>query len=198
MDGRAPIVPSMRGKIILCALIGAARLAAGDVVQCANGDRYTGKVLLVNETDVRLLNEIQGAMTIPRAKVLSIAFGAIAGQTNAAAPPAESALKIDPAAVEKVQQEFLGTANPEANQMFQEMVRGLASGKLNVGDIRAQALSTLNEVRELQKELGDDDTAGLLNSYVSILESFVKQGGTNTAPPKAPILRPRPQSEAEE
>jgi threonine dehydrogenase-like Zn-dependent dehydrogenase len=182
----------MRSKI-LCALWGAAQLVLGDVVQCENGDRYTGKVLLVNETEIRLINDIHGALTIPRARVLSIQFQR-PGQTNApaAANAPAGEIKLDPAAIEQVQREFLGTANPEANQMFQEMVRGLASGTLNLGDIRAKAESTLEEVRQLQKELGDDDTAGLLNSYVGILENFVKQAGTNTPPPKPTPPSPPP------
>ena len=178
----------MKTKALL-SIVGAAQLLAvcADVVQCANGDRYNGKVLLVNETDVRVLNDIHGTLVIPREKVVSISFQTgtnaapvVAPSRTAAAPDGE--FKVDAAAVEQVQREFLGTANPEANQMFQEMVQGLASGTLNVGDIRARAKTTLDEVRELQKELGDEDTAGLLNSYVSILENFVRQTGTNAAP----------------
>ena len=172
-------------RALVFGLLGATSLALADVVQFVNGDRYTGTVLAVNENEVRLTNDVTGALTVPRAKVVSIHFGTNPKLTETpAAQPAQSAFKVDPGAVEQVQREFLGTASPEANQMFQEMVQGLASGKLNVGDIRKTAIETINEVRELQKDLGDDDTAGLLDSYVSILESFVKNTSTNAPPGK--------------
>lgn len=192
-------------KLALPMLLTTAALTLADIVVCDNGDRYTGKVLLVNESEVRLLNDIHGRLTIPREKVQHITFehGARPGAVSAlpgaapAQPAATGALALDPAAIQQVQKEVLGTANPEANQMFQELVQGLASGKLNVGDIRLQAQDVLKQVHDLQKELGDDDTAGLLNSYVSILESFVKSTATNAPPPKQPA-QPQPKPEAEE
>lgn len=171
-------------------ILAVAPAISGDVVECANGDRYTGKVLLVNETNVQVLNDIHGKLNIPRERVATISFQTAKGTAAATVPAApslkseEGTLKIDPAAIQQVQREVLGTANPEANQIFQEMVQGLASGKLNVGDVRVRAQETLNEVRQLQQELGDDDTAGLLSSYVSILETFVKNTGTNAPAPK--------------
>lgn len=190
-----------RHAILLAASV-AANVPA-DVVVCDNGDRYTGKVLLVTETEVRLINQIHGRLAIPRANVQQITFekaASAAAAPAAAAPGAVApagAIAIDPAAVQQVQQEILGTANPEANQMFQQMIQGLASGKLNVGDIRLQAQDVLNQVRELQKDLGDDDTAGLLNSYVSILENFVKTSTNAPAPkqPAAPPAQPKPDAE---
>ena len=188
----------MKRGMLLVGLFASAHLALADLVECTNGDRYTGKVLLVNETDVRLQNDIHGVLTIPRSKVTFIQFHATATPPSAAqlslpkTAPEEQALKFDPAAIQQVQRELLGTANPEANQLFQEMVQGLASGSLNVGDIRSKARSTLDELRELQKELGDDDTAGLLNSYASILENFLKHSGTNApgVKPTQPALKP--------
>jgi monoamine oxidase len=167
--------------------------AGADVVLCENGDRYTGRVILVTESEVRLVNEIQGRMVVPRDKVQQITFERIASpaatapglEAPAAVDPSAPALPLDPSAVQQVQREILGTANPEANQMFQEMIQGLASGKMNVGDIRLQAQDVLNQVREMQRELGDDDTAGLLNSYVSILENFVR-ASTNAPAPRQP------------
>jgi hypothetical protein len=182
-------------RIIQCLLISlAVQTLPGDVVQFQNGDRFTGKVLLVNETEVRLQNEIHGTLTVPRAKVVSIQFqtagtNVVSDVGAAQVKASDGGLKIDSAAIEQVQREVLGTANPEANQLFQELVQGLASGSLNLGDIRAQAKQTLDEVKELQKDLGDEDMAGLLNSYVSILENFVQQS-TNAPPPKRPPPKP--------
>lgn len=178
----------MRGLLIFVAL--GMFAARADIVECSNGDRYNGKVLLVDDQNVKLTNEITGTLIIPRAKVSSIHFGAgkssplaatVPGQTNtlALSPP----LKVDPKTVEQVQNQLLGDANPEATQMFQEMVRGLMSGKLDIGDVRNKAQSTLDQLKDLQKDLGDDDAAALLNSYAGILQSFINQAPSSTNRP---------------
>jgi hypothetical protein len=168
-----------------------------DTVDCENGDRYNGKVLLVDEQNVKLQNEIAGTLLIPRSKVTTISFraqkapaasGGTPILTNLSALSPAASPEFDAAAVERVQREILGTANPEANQMFQEMVRGLMGGTLDVNDIRSKAKSALEDLKILQKELGDEDAAALLGSYGGILENFLKSTSpsTNSAPiPKA-------------
>jgi hypothetical protein len=177
--------------ILVLSLI-ALSLSRADLVECENGDRYNGKVLLVDEHNVKLQNEIAGILNIPRSKVSTITFGApkpsrpIATaplQTNTFSP--SQPLHFDQTAVDQVQNQFLGDASPEAAQMFQDLVRGLASGKLDLGDIKSKAQSTLNELKDLQKDLGDDDAAALLSSYASILENFVKQAPAITNKPPA-------------
>lgn len=168
----------------------------GDVIECDNGDCYNGKVLSLDEKKVSLQNEIAGTLTIPRSRIVSISFRdkpvaqkpAILGSATNRAAPRPGAMQIDPGAVQKVQNELLSTANPEANQMFNEMVQGLMSGQMNMADIRKKAQTTLQELRVLQKELGDDETADLLNTYGAILEGFVNQapGRTNVIVPNAP------------
>lgn len=190
----------MRGFNLLL-LAGSVLLARPDVIECDNGDRYNGKVLSMDEQQVKLQNEITGTLTIPRSRIVSISFrpapkaGQLSGSsTNGAAlrPPGQrGALDFDGAAVEQVQRELLSTANPEANRMFQEMVRGLQAGQLNIGDIRAQAQQSLKQLRELQEGLGDDEAAGLLESYASILENFVRQAPTNP-PPVRPVPPAQP------
>ena len=51
---------------------------------------------------------------------------------------------------------------------------------MNMADLRNKAQTTLQELKSLQKELGDDETAQLLNSYGAILESFLKQAPVQT------------------
>jgi hypothetical protein len=167
-------------------------IAHADVIECDNGDRYNGKVLSMDEKTVKLQNEIAGTITIPRGRIVSIGFRsaqATKPSTNSPVAIPGKQTKIDSAAVDRVQNELLATATPEANQMFQEMVRGLQSGQLNLGDIRAQALSTLQQLREAQKELGDDDLAALLGSYGSVLENFIKQTPPSS---RAPAVTPAP------
>lgn len=187
----------------ICVISCLVAIARADVIECDNGDRYNGKVLSMDEQQVKLQNEIAGTLTIPRNRIISISFRPLqkspvkapAGTTNGFAVPRRG-LPIDDGSIEKVQDELLSTANPEANQMFQDMVRGLQSGQLNLGDIRAKAQETLAELRKLQGELGEDETAGLLDSYATILESFVRQAPAATnrpaVKPSAPAVPAKP------
>lgn len=189
----------MKAVLILAGLISVLQLVRADVVECDNGDRYHGKVLSMDEKQVTLQNEIAGTLKIPRQRIVSLSFrdkvvpqavvAPRAGATNSA-KVRPGAVQFDAGAVQKVQNEMLAGATPEAQQMFNEMVQGLASGKLNVTDIQKQAQSTLKELRSMQSELGNDETAELLNSYAAILESFVGQAPTQGAvrPTPAPKL----------
>ena len=196
----------MRGKSAFILLVFSVFAALADVIECDNGDKYNGKVLSMDERTVKLQNDITGTLTIPRNRIVAISFrpGTPAltakASTNGPAIDPSKRIKIDPGAVDRVQNELLATATPEANQMFQEMIRGLQVGQLNIGDIRAQAETTLKELREAQKELGDDDLAGLLNTYASILENFVRQTppGARTQAIKPVLPRPQPGDEKEE
>jgi hypothetical protein len=171
-----------------------------DTIECDNGDRYNGKVISMDEKKVTLQNEITGTLSIPRHRIISISFREKppAPPIAASAPmlstnqvnPQIRGLQFDPGTIQKVQNELLATATPEATQMFNQMVQGLASGQLNVGDVRKQAQTTLQELRELQKDLGDPDAAALLNSYGAILENFLRQPVGPTNPVPAPKLSP--------
>jgi hypothetical protein len=186
-------------KVFLLLLAPAILAVRSDVVECQNGDRYNGKVLIVDENTVKLTNDITGILNIPRAKVATISFGTVKSTKAAvgAAPAtiktnilsATQPLQFDVNAVDQVQNQLLGDASPEATQMFQEMVRGLMSGKLDLGDVRNKAQATLNELKDLQKDLGDDDAAGLLSSYASILQNFVNQAPASTKP--SPKVQPK-------
>ena len=184
----------MRGKIIFILLTLLLCATRADLIECDNGDKYNGKVLSMDEKTVKLQNEITGTLTIPRNRIVAISFrpGQSApvakASTNSPALAPGKGIKIDPSAVDRVQGELLATATPEANQMFQEMIRGLQTGQLNLGDIRTQAETTLKELRAAQKELGDDDLAGLLDSYSAILENFIRQAPAAGA--RTPAIKP--------
>jgi hypothetical protein len=186
----------MRIHVLLLLWACAPLVARSDVVECENGDRYNGKVILVDEQIVKLQNDISGILSIPRAKVTTISFrsaktsassGMVRGnsQTNLNAFSPNQAFEFDAATMEKVQTEILGTAGPEANQMYKDMLSGLMSGKLDAGDVRIKAQEALKELKQLQKDLGDDDAAALLGSYGAILENFLKETPATKATPKA-------------
>jgi hypothetical protein len=70
------------------------------------------------------------------------------------------------------QQMFAG--NPEAADKYDELVNGLLTGHLSVNDLRRQAQTSAQQLRELKRELGPDaDDA--LDSYLKILEAFVNE-----------------------
>ena len=61
---------------------------------------------------------------------------------------------------------------------FNDKVTGLASGRLNLQDIRKDAVKARDGLKDLQKDLGPDGRA--LEGYLSILNAFIDQ----TTPPK--------------
>jgi hypothetical protein len=185
----------MKAGFMLAGLLLIIPALRADVVECDNGDRYHGKVLSMDDKKVVLKNEITGTLNIPRARIVSLSFRDQA-TTPAAAKPAVSTAAPSPAkqlesasAIQQVQNDYLAGATPEANRMYNEMVQALMSGQLNMADLRNKAQTTLQELKSLQTELGDDEIAQLLNSYGAILESFLKQAPvqTNAVPrPTAP------------
>jgi hypothetical protein len=174
-----------------------------DQVVMQNGDRYNGKVLSVSPTNVVLQSDVLGVVNLQRSKVANVAMGA-AVTTNAAPlaalPKTNAPVDLSAAVrqlgtqsnlVNQVRAQFLATANPEANQKFDQMLGDLGSGKMSIADLRAQAKSAAAQLRELEKEAGDD-ASGTTGLYLSILDSFLAEtesttvGTTNRAAPAKP------------
>ena len=167
--------------------------AFGDQVELNNGDRYSGNVLSVSASEIRLDSELGGLMKLPRNQVRAIFFGTNAGpqfarpmlnsRTNE--PVGSDALselktgKIDPKTLEQVQTDILGTAGPEATAMFNDLLKGLTTGTLSAEDIRRQAKQAVNELKSLQKEAGEGEDNPILGSYLAILQKFIDEGSTN-------------------
>ena len=53
-----------------------------------------------------------------------------------------------------------------------DRLSGLLSGKLNVQDIRNEAIDAVDQIKDIQKDLGP--SAGALNECLSILEKFIQ------------------------
>jgi hypothetical protein len=164
-----------------------------------NGDRYSGKVLSYTNNVILLTNDFAGTITLPRTNVARVLIGTVPSGP-AAAPKTDSAIVLpklptnslagvnldklgtaDQAA--KVKQDLLGDANPAAKAKFDEMLGDITSGKMSLGDLRAQAVSAATQLRQLKKELGpqSDDT---LDGYLTVLESFIKE-----VPADSPVTR---------
>lgn len=190
----------------LSLLAATATVAKADVLELVNGDHYQGTVIGMNQSNVVFQSEIQGRVSLPRDKVASIVLHEAAApklsvQTNAprslilygtnrassSTPPgqADAVLQqmrqqgIDPKIASKVQDQIFGQGSPEATQKYNELMGGLLSGTLSIQDIRAEAQNSIKEIQDLKKEIGDDDTGGMLDGYLGILQSFVQETATN-------------------
>lgn len=198
-------------KMILTSCVAALLLPIhplrADQVEMQNGDRYTGKVLSLDSKTLLLKNENLGTIRIARAKVANVTFGT---NTVAATTPAPTTTNTQPIApsitttngqadlsaslkslgantnlVKQIQSQFLAGAGPEANAKFNEMVSGMMSGKMDINGLRDEAKKAAANLRQMKREVGDD--TGMLDSYLSILDNFIKESesATNSPPPKA-------------
>jgi hypothetical protein len=191
--------------IFLCAATG----LRADQLELQNGDRFSGKVLSVSADTVVLESDVLGKITVPRQKVARLAFGTNAVAPAAAGPatgmavttnlPTATALAVllktnaataalrppeaDTNVIRKIREQMLG-GSPEAASKYDEMVASLLSGKMNVDDLRRQAQSSADELRELKRELGPD-AGDSLDGYLTVLDQFLKESatGSTNAPP---------------
>jgi hypothetical protein len=211
---------SSLASVALLLLATASQLPA-DQVELQNGDRYVGFVLSVSPNGVLLKSDVLGILRLPRTNVAVITFGPVhttnspvlpkgtnaevrkvaAASTNAVLGNALAlkGMKVPTNLVQQVQQEFLSDAGPEANAMFNDLFGGLLSGRLNVGDIRAQAKAAADQLRALQRQSGGEGDS-LADVYLPILDKFLNDtaslGPATMAPPAAP--KPKAKAEQEE
>lgn len=171
-------------------------LLHADQVEMQNGDRYFGKVLSLDTNLLVLHSDVLGTVRLPRDKVANVTLRTVATNTartltitnsqprtptvtltNGATDLSASfkSLGANTNFIHQIQSQFLADAGPEANGKFNEMVSGLMSGKLTVNDLRAEAKTAADQLKELKRDLGDD--TGALDGYLSILESFLSESG---------------------
>lgn len=188
-------------------------LALADLVEMKNGDRYVGSVLALDERRLTLENDNLGTVHLPRAGVRRIHLGEVTARdvaaSSATSPGTEERARartqatgmrdllgeiqqggIDRRLIDQVQAQFLGAAGPEANRKFDSMLQGLLSGALSVRDLQGEARTATKRLRELKQDLGED-TGGMLDAYLGILENFLdrtESAGAESQP--APAARP--------
>ena len=169
-----------------------------DLVEMQNGDLFSGKILSLTNNVLLLQSDLLGTIKLPRSKIAHLTLD-VPGRTNVAqikgiantkgitnAAPASTAKNLNlpqvdtnSALVKMVQNQFLSGASPEAKDKFNELLSGFMGGKLSVEDIRAQAQSAAEQLRAARKDLGNE-SGWLIDSYLSILDKFVKE--TTPAP----------------
>lgn len=200
------------GLIIAASAVSLIALPAkADLLELTNGDHYRGTVISMTRSNIEFQSEIQGLVKLPRNKVAQITFREpaishpavvmppatsattnapliLAGPIAAPANPGDAVVTqmrqqgIDPKIVNQVQEQIFGKASPEAAQKFNETMDGLLSGKLNIQDIRAQAVNSIGQIKAARKELGDD-AGDMLDGYLAILEKFVQETGPAAGSP---------------
>jgi len=163
-----------------------------DQLEMKNGDHYVGKVVSVTTNTVVFQSEVLGTVTLTREKVGAISLGAAAPTNIVASTPVPAKVDVSTnnapdlstalrrlgtnnTSMKQVEQELL-SGNPEAQAKFNEMMKGLMTGKLTVNDIRAQARTAAEQLRDAKRELGDE-AGTAVDGYLAILENFLKESG---------------------
>jgi hypothetical protein len=194
---RPPRLFLLSGLILL--FVAAPRLRA-DLVEMQNGDRYAGKVLSMTADTVILESDVLGKINVPRKQVASLSLGTNAAVQKAAAnaakvsvptnlPAAASSVSLTNANgdvsaalrrlgantnfVVQIRQQMLA-GSPEAAGKYDELVGGLMSGQLSLSDLRNQAKSYADQLREMKRDLGPeaDDS---IDTYLSVLDNFLQE-----------------------
>jgi hypothetical protein len=213
-----PLAMSVRALFVSAGMIFifAAPWLCADEVDMQNGDRYLGKVLSVSADTVVLDSEVLGVINVPRKKVAGLAFGvnaaapkpangvtpvsastnpptagssATLADTNADLSVAFRSLGTDTNFIGQIRQQLLANS-PGAASNYDEMVSGLMSGTVNMDDLRRQAQSTADQLRELKRELGPD-AGDSIDSYLEVLDNFLKE---TDAKPASASPAPTPQA----
>jgi hypothetical protein len=214
-----------------CAL-GTPALTSADSIELINGDLLHGKVVSLDEVELRLVSDIHGAVIISRDKVAAIGFGerklAPAAPTEANGIPADvqgmvrrSVTVSDPARVtatvplsplagqdvvrqlraqgltpeniSELQKALPMLKEPGARRYFDDKIKGLTEGTINVQDIRKEAMRAREEYRKTAKSLGPDGEKALnqaLGGYLDILDRFIRDSAPKTVTDSQPAPVP--------
>jgi len=190
-------------------LIFTAAALRADQVQMQNGDRYAGKIVSLNSNSVVLESDVLGKVSLPRDKVAGITVGAAVAASSVPAgsnvvssvtrppkvprtgtnSPAVRGLTANSPSIQQIREQMLAGADPAASKKYDELVDGLVSGKVSVNDIRNEAMLAIGQIKELKQEAGPQADASL-DSYLEILEKFVKE--TEPVPTPARPVFPAP------
>lgn len=204
---------SSRGIFLsVLSLMAGIAFSNADQVEMKNGDHYTGKVTSLDANTVLLQSDVLGPVRLRRDQVSTLSFGtkqattlsAVAVPKPPAVPVAASARvaqteALDPNAslrqiaanqdlVSQIQSQVLAGAGPEATKKFNNLVGGLSTGNLNLGDLRKEAASVAAQLRQLRNN-GDDESGAIFDEYLAILDNFLQETKTTAPPVAAPPVK---------
>jgi len=171
-----------------------------DRVEMQNGDRYFGRVMSMSADTVVLESEVLGKINVPRKQVASLVFGTNAAAPMAATQVAQISAPTNPPTaaslaalagtnadfsavlrnpdlntnfIRQVREQMLA-GSPEAAGKYDEMVNDLMSGKMNMDDLRREAKSSADQLRELKRDLGSD-AGDSIDAYLDVLDNFIAE-----------------------
>jgi hypothetical protein len=192
--------------LLSVAMVLAATQLWADQVELLNGDRLSGKVLSVSASTVVLESDMLGRVSVPRKNIAALTMGTSAVQRRTAANGPATAVPVNPipnppatglggtnldlntslpgtgleqSVISQIRQQMLGD-NPAAAAKFDELASGFMSGKLNLDDIRRQAKSAADQLRELKRE--NPEVADSLNAYLQVLDNFLNEPADKAQP----------------
>ena len=189
-------------------LVAGVSTARADVVEMRNGDRFSGTVISLSSNAVVLESALLGRVKLPRAEVAMLmvetngtglrdaasnrlrpaagpnppAAGSPAsiarGDTNVDLSAALRQLGSNTNFIGQIRQQMVA-GQPAAAAKYDQMVDDLMSGRMDLNDLRREAKTYADQLRELKRELGPeaDDS---LDAYLSVLDGFLKE--TTPAP----------------
>jgi hypothetical protein len=206
-NSRAHIFRLVPFVVFLAVMFTLAPLSRADVIEMYNGDRYNGKILTLNSNSLVLESEILGKITLPRSKVAQINFYAgttpdvrSTAPTVLGTPRLPAVTKTNRSSdfsaamrelgaqtnlIQQVKSEFLAGAGPEANNKFDELLDGLISGRVTIGDLRNEAKTAADQIRALQKDLGPE-ADDYLSGYLTILDHFLRETASENTSTNTP------------
>ena len=177
-----------------------------DQLEMQNGDRLSGTVLTVSAGTVVLESEMLGKINVPRKNIAAVTFGANAVPAKASSSvmpaarpanrPAAIPLKtlfstnvissaairspdIDTNVIRQVREQMLA-GNPAAAAKFDEIANGLMSGKLDLDDLRREARTAADQLREFKRQ--DPEIGDALDAYLQVLDGFLNEPADTPSP----------------
>jgi hypothetical protein len=199
-----------------------------DSIELINGDLLHGKVVSLDDVELRLISDIHGAVIIARDKVAAIGFGerklvrpaavdvldggpdaqgvvrrsvtvGDQSQVTATVPiaplPAQDVVRqlraqgLTAENIAELQKALPMLKEPGARRYFDDKVKGLTEGTLNVQDIRKEAMRAREEYRKTAKSLGPDGEKALnqaLGGWIDILDRFIRDSDPKVMKETAP------------
>jgi hypothetical protein len=177
-------------------------VARADQIVLQNGDRVSGSVVSMTPDTIILQSDLLGQLKLPRNKISAINLGSsivmalpapvttnplppLASQPTAVGTNVFEQLGANTNLVRQIRQQFLADAGPQANNKFDELMGGLATGKMDMAGLRAEAKNAADQLRAMKKDMGGESSE-TLDAYLNVLDSFLAQSATASSPTPTP------------
>lgn len=82
---------------------------------------------------------------------------------------------VDPAMIQEIKRTFPLLRNPVAEQYFDRTVADLASGRMTLSDLRADAVDARSKLNQLRQFVSPGEQSAMLDRYAAVLDRFIEQ-----------------------